>query len=55
MYLAAGEFVKAIEIMGQNGWVERYKKLNTCIILCVKHNNYKPHIIMQYTTMIIES
>ena len=24
MYLAAGELIKAIEIMGQNGWVERY-------------------------------
>ena len=32
MYLAAGEFIKAIEIMGQNGWVERYKKLNTYVL-----------------------
>ena len=23
MYLAAGELLKAVEIMGQNGWVER--------------------------------
>ena len=28
MYLAAGEFMKAIEIMGQNGWVERYKNVH---------------------------
>ena len=23
MYLAAGEFMKAVEIMGENGWVEK--------------------------------
>jgi intraflagellar transport protein 122 len=33
MYLAAGEIIKAIEIMGQNGWVERYKKL--CVLCLV--------------------
>ena len=31
MYLAAGEFIKAIEIMGQNGWVERYENLYMCV------------------------
>ena len=35
MYLAAGEYIKAIEIMGQNGWVERYKKLNTCTCVLI--------------------
>ena len=31
MYLAAGEFIKAIEIMGQNGWVERYVLSTICV------------------------
>ena len=24
MYIAAGEYGKAVEIMGENGWVDRY-------------------------------
>ena len=32
MYLAAGEFIKAIEIMSQNGWVERYMYIPSTIL-----------------------
>lgn len=35
MYLAAGEFTKAVEIMGQNGWVERCVCVCTCPSACV--------------------
>ncbi len=24
MYLAAGEYLKAVELMGDNGWVEKW-------------------------------
>ena len=32
MYLAAGEYLKAVEIMGENGWIEKYEQ-NMCIMI----------------------
>ena len=38
MYVAAGEYMKAVEIMGENGWVDRsvsLSKLSTPAIMCL--------------------
>ena len=34
MYLAAGEYLKAVEIMGENGWIEKYDH-NFCMCTCI--------------------
>ena len=56
MYLAAGEFIKAVEIMGQNGWVERYVLIDvqctvTTIVLYYCTFNSYVHAVQQVNVL----
>ena len=43
MFIAAGEFVKAAEILGENGWTEKY--VSFIILICLS----------VYTTILLEN
>jgi len=44
MYIAAGEYLKAVEIMGKNGWLDRYGCMYVSARFLVMSWTYKPAV-----------
>ena len=49
MYVAAGEFMKAVDIMGENGWTDRYCAISCTCKLKAK---YQGNLIFSYVMKI---